>query len=176
MFTGLYPLISQDSFTLVSLTFKAGLLGNEQVQSSVHRLPTCLASKRRKTTKLLCVKELSGTPQKPDACRFHCRYREGIEITNPRKWAAFAFGEGLKVLVCSWLVRQEGCELWWRVMLHPFGKAWGDSWGWAGVWLKPQTCLHQADEKCLCSCWWPQQLGPWLRTSFQVISERFNLI
>lgn len=84
MFTGLYPLVSQD-FTLVSLTFKAGLLGNEQVQSSVHRLPTCLASKRRKTTKLPCVKELSGTPQKPDACRFHCRYREGIEITNPRK-------------------------------------------------------------------------------------------
>lgn len=82
MFTGLYPLVSQDSFTLVSLTFKAGLLGNEQVQSSVHRLPTCLASKRRKTTKLPCVKELSGTPQKPDACRFHCRYRQGRNRNN----------------------------------------------------------------------------------------------
>lgn len=48
MFTGLYPLVSQDSFAPVSLTFDAGLLGNEQVQSSVHKLLTCLASKRRK--------------------------------------------------------------------------------------------------------------------------------
>lgn len=94
MFTGLYPLVSQDSFTLVSLTFKAGLLGNEQVQSSVHRLLTCLASKRRKTTKLLCVKELSGTPQKPDACRFHCRYREGIEITQSQEVSSLCLWGG----------------------------------------------------------------------------------
>lgn len=175
MFKGLYPLVSQDSFTPVSLTFDASLLGNEEVQSSVRRLLNCLASKRRKKQQNCSVwRSFQELLRNHIACSFHCRCREGIEIISAGEWAAFAFGEGPGLLTAG-----EAGGLWAVVGrdAHPFPKAGGwHNWGWAVVWLKPQTCLLQADGKCLCSCWWPQQLGPWLCTSFQVISERFKLI
>lgn len=94
MFKGLYPLVSQDSFTPVSLTFDASLLGNEEVQSSVCRLLNCLASKRRKKQQNCSVwRSFQELLRNHIACRFHCRCREGIEIISAGEWAAFAFGE-----------------------------------------------------------------------------------
>lgn len=154
MFTGLYPLFSQDSFTPVSLTFWCSFTG-ERAGSKLSAQVADLFSikKEEKATKLLCVEELSGTAQKPHACRVHCRCREGMEIGSPRQWAASAFGEGLRF----WFVlgRQEGCELCWGVISIPLERQGLTqvrlSWS-----LAEAPNLLQADRKCLCSCWWPQ--------------------